>query len=135
MIGGMTGLEERLAENLGHGSAGTDRRQADRFPIQSEVRYRIIGLRGASEEGTGKTINISSSGLLFTTERPLTTGKRIEISMDWPARLDNKCRLKLIARGTVTRTEAGAAAATIQQYEFRTAGRPTTTVTPQGLVA
>jgi hypothetical protein len=100
-----------------------DRRSADRFPIEREVRYRVLGKRGTSEEGTGRTVNISSNGVLFTTDQILVPGKRIEVSISWPAQLDNRCLLKLVARGRVSRLEQGRAAVEIQQYEFRTAGR------------
>jgi len=102
-----------------------DRRSSDRFPIQREVRYKILSKRlpGEPEEGIGTTINISSNGVLFTTDQVLTPGKRLELAISWPAELDNRCQLKLIARGRVSRLEDGAAAVEIQQYEFRTAGR------------
>ena len=100
----------------------SERRSADRFPIEREVRYRILNKRGAGEEGTGKTINISSNGVLFTTDQVLLPGKRLELSISWPAQLDNKCNLKLVARGRVARMEQGRAAIEIQQYEFRTLG-------------
>jgi hypothetical protein len=101
---------------------GTERRSADRFPIERDVRYRILNKRSANEEGTGKTINISSNGVLFTTDQILIPGKRLELSISWPAQLDNKCQLKLVARGRVARLEQGRAAIEIQQYEFRTQG-------------
>jgi hypothetical protein len=101
---------------------GTERRSADRFPIERDVRYRILNKRCANEEGTGKTINISSNGVLFTTDQILIPGKRLELSISWPAQLDNKCQLKLVARGRVARLEQGRAAIEIQQYEFRTQG-------------
>jgi len=97
-----------------------DRRQSDRFPIQREVRYRVLNKRSGEESGDGKTINISSSGVLFTSEHILLPGKRMELSISWPAQLDNKCSLKLVARGRVVRFEDGCAAIEIQQYEFRT---------------
>lgn len=100
-----------------------DRRASDRFPIEREIRYRIPGKRGVAEEGAGVTINISSNGVLFTTDRILVPGKRIEVSISWPAQLDNRCQLKLVAKGKVARLEQGRAAVEIQQYEFRTAGR------------
>ena len=105
-------------------SEETERRSADRFPIQREVRYRVLSKRssGEPEEGAGTTINISSNGVLFATEGVLSAGKRLELSISWPAQLDNKCNLKLVARGRVTRLEQGRAAVEIQQYEFRTAG-------------
>jgi PilZ domain. len=100
----------------------SDRRSSDRFPIEREVRYKILNKRSIQEEGTGKTINISSNGVLFTTDQILLPGKRLEISISWPAQLDNKCQLKLVARGRVARLEQGRAAIEIQQYEFRTQG-------------
>ena len=63
-----------------------------------------------------------SNGVLFTTDQILLPGKRLELSISWPAQLDNKCQLKLVARGRVARLEQGKAAIEIQQYEFRTTG-------------
>src|SRR5690349_20644858 len=100
--------------------AGNDRRAADRFPIEREVRYRLLSKRHGQEEGTGKTVNISSTGVLFSTDDSLTPGKRLELFISWPAQLDNKCQLQLVARGRVARLEQGRAAIEIQQYEFRT---------------
>jgi hypothetical protein len=99
-----------------------ERRVADRFPIEREVRYKVLNKRNQNEEGTGRTINISSNGVLFTTDQILLPGKRLELSISWPAQLDNKCQLKLVARGRVARLEQGKAAIEIQQYEFRTTG-------------
>ena len=78
--------------------------------------------RGGEEMGVGKTVNISSSGVLFTSEQELLPGRRLELSVSWPAQLDNKCPLKLVARGKIVRSEPGRVAIEIQQYEFRTAG-------------
>ena len=96
-----------------------DRRRADRFPIEREVHYRVLNKRN-EEVGDGKTINISSSGVLFTTELRLALGRRMELSISWPAQLNGNCPLKLVARGRVVRFEEGRAAVEIQQYEFRT---------------
>lgn len=125
-MGILTEREEALfpekAATNGRPEGGIERRAADRFPIEREVRYRILNKRSSSEEGTGKTINISSNGVLFTTDQILVPGKRLELSISWPAQLDNKCQLKLVARGRVARLEQGRAAIEIQQYEFRTQG-------------
>ena len=104
----------------GRSSRSVERRTADRFPIERDVKYKILNKRNGQEEGTGKTINISSAGVLFTTDQILLPGKRLELSISWPAQLDNKCQLKLVARGRVARLEQGRAAIEIQQYEFRT---------------
>lgn len=99
-----------------------ERRQADRFPLERDVRYKVLSKRSTEEAGGGKTINMSSSGILFTSEHLLVPGKRVELSISWPAQLNNKTALKLVARGRVVRCEDGRAALEIQQYEFRTQG-------------
>ncbi len=104
----------------GASNRSVERRSADRFPIERDVRYKILNKRNNHEEGTGKTVNISSAGVLFTTDQILLPGKRLELSISWPAQLDNHCQLKLVARGRVTRLEQGRAAIEIQQYEVRT---------------
>ena len=101
-----------------------DRRHADRFPIERGLRYRILSKRPNPNEkeevGEGKTINISSKGVLFEAQHILLPGRRIEVSIGWPAQLNEKCALRLVARGRVVRFEEGSAAIEIQQYEFRT---------------
>src|SRR5580704_13015680 len=52
-------------------NAQDDRRHSDRFPIEREVRYRVLNKRSSEEIGDGKTINISSSGVLFTVDHML----------------------------------------------------------------
>ena len=102
----------------------SDRRGADRFPIEREVRYKILSRKSLDETGVGKTINMSSNGVLFTTDRHLLPGKRLEVSISWPAQLNSKIALKLVARGRVVRSEEDRAAIEIHQYEFRTQARP-----------
>ena len=97
-----------------------DRRAADRYPIDREVRYKVMNRKNEDEAGTGRTINMSSNGVLFTTDQHLIPGRRLELSISWPAQLNSKVSLKLVARGRVVRCEEGRAAIEIHQYEFRT---------------
>ena len=97
-----------------------DRRAADRFPIEREVKFRVLTRKTAEESGAGKTVNMSSNGVLFTTDQVLLPGRRVEVAISWPAQLNSKVALKLVARGRVVRYEPGYAAIEIQQYEFRT---------------
>ena len=99
----------------------TDRRAAVRFPIEQEVRYKVFN-RNTIEMGAGRTINMSSNGVLFTTERALSPGERLEVAVNWPAQLDNRCALKLVTTGRVIRSEGDRAAIAIERYEFRTQG-------------
>ena len=98
-----------------------ERRTARRFPIQQDALYRILDHKTAApERGAGRTVNISSGGVMFETERQLRPGKRLELSVNWPATLDGRCRLKFVAYGRVVRTTEHHAAMHIEQYEFRT---------------
>ena len=110
----------------------SDRRQSDRFPINRDVRYRVLSKRTGEESGEGSTLNISSAGILFTTPKVLLPGRRLEVSVSWPAQLNQKCALRLVARGRIVRYQDGLAAMEIQQYEFRTQA---TVSEPVGAVA
>ena len=102
-----------------------ERRSSGRFPIHQEVRYTVLEGKSRSEGGVGTTVDMSSGGILFTTGDTIHAGKRVEVTVNWPARLDGTCRLKLVAFGRVVRTEGQQAAITIEHYEFRTLGTTT----------
>jgi len=97
-----------------------ERRGTDRFPIESELRYKMVETKGAPEAGMGRTLNMSSSGVLFTSESQLPVGRRVELSVDWPAQLNDQCGLKLVAQGRIVRASAEVAAIRIDKYDFRT---------------
>ena len=97
----------------------TERRETDRFPIESDLRYKLMESH-PPHSGCGRTMNMSSSGILFTIEAPLPDGYRMELSVDWPAQLNETCGLKLVALGRIVRSDAGTAAIEIEKYDFRT---------------
>jgi hypothetical protein len=99
-----------------------ERRAASRFPIERDVRYKVLNKKSNNEAGGGKTINMSSNGILFSADHVLQPGRTLEIAVSWPARLNNQTPLKLVARGRVVRFEDGKAAIEIRHYEFRTSG-------------
>ena len=110
-----------MADNDSPLDRAVERRASTRFPIEQEVSYRAMDHKAAvPETGIGKTIDISSSGVLFGTQQRLRFGKRVEISVNWPAVLEGGCLLKLVAVGRVVRAEDTRAAMSIEQYEFRT---------------
>ena len=97
-----------------------ERRGTNRFPVCEDVRYRLIQARTAKIIGCGTTLNIGSGGILFTTEDRLPIGRVVELSVNWPARLDGICPLQFVATGRVIRSEAQRAAVRIERYEFKT---------------
>ena len=104
--------------------SASERRRSSRFPIERELRYKTLNQRAEILAGNGKTLNISSSGVLFTSEHELPVGTRLEVSISWPAQLNERCLLNLVARGRIARHSKGQLALQIQQYEFRTQSRP-----------
>ena len=101
----------------------TDRRVSNRLPIEREVRYKVLGGKKAVRgTGLGKTLNMSSGGVLFTTESDLPEGARVEIAVSWPAQLNGATPLKLVAIGVLVRTDERHAAISIQSYKFKTRG-------------
>ena len=99
-----------------------NRRERSRFPLHEDVRYRLLHSKNNPIAGTGQTLNIGSGGILFTTEQLLPVGRTVELSVNWPARLDGVCPLKFVATGKVLRAGAGQAAVKIERYQFRTRG-------------
>ena len=100
-----------------------ERRAKQRFIMEREIRYRVLEQDKIIAVGSGKTINLSSNGVEFVTEHDLPTGSFIELSIAWPALLENRCPLQLIGFGRVLRCAQGTVASTIEQYEFRTLAR------------
>ncbi len=99
-----------------------ERRNKRRFHIEQDVRYKMLYGQRIAETGTGKTRNISSGGVWFTTETALTPGMPVELSMTWPVLLNDSCPMKLMIYGCVIRSSDGGAAVAIERYEFRTQG-------------
>src|SRR5438477_8827026 len=97
-----------------------ERRGTNRFPVQQDVRYRLVQSRISKVTGSGTTLNMGSGGILFTTEEKLALGRTVELSVSWPARLDGICPLQFVATGRVVRSEADRAAVRIERYEFKT---------------
>ena len=103
-----------------HSSGLYERRGTSRFPVCEDVRYKVIQSRAAKVSGCGSTLNMGSGGILFTTEDTLPVGRRVEVSVNWPVKLDGICPLQFVATGRVIRSNAHTAAVRIEKYEFRT---------------
>jgi hypothetical protein len=99
-----------------------NRRTKRRFQIDQEVKYKMLYGQRIAETGVGRTINISSGGVWFSTESMLTSGMPVELSMTWPVLLNDSCPMKLMIYGCVVRSNERGAAVAIERYEFRTQG-------------
>jgi hypothetical protein len=108
---------------LRRAEAADDRRASNRLPIERDVRYKLLGgTKSVKQVGLGKTVNMSSAGVLFTTESPLPEGERVELAVSWPAQLNQTLPLKFVAMGRLVRSGETQAAISIERYDFKTRG-------------
>jgi len=100
-----------------------DRRSHPRYPIELDLRYRPLRYGWAArKEGFGKTRDLSTGSVFFRADQPLPKGLPVELSMDWPVRLDGVCALQLWITGKVVRSCGPETAVKIIHHEFRTCG-------------
>jgi hypothetical protein len=99
-----------------------ERRWKRRYPIQLAIGYKLLSTR-LSLHGIGTTIDFSSTGIAFATEDSLPVGRQVEISVDWPAKIDGHCALRLVAVCNVVRSGNGRVAVRICGHEFKTRGQ------------
>jgi len=110
-------------ERVHTNSRAGDRRLKRRFRIEQDVRYKMLYGQRVAETGSGKTTNISSGGVCFTSDNMLSIGIPVEVSMSWPVLLNQSCPLKLMIYGCVVRSSDQGSAVLIERYEFRTQGK------------
>ena len=68
-----------------------ERRSKYRFEMERELRYKVTrdGVQVAA--GTGRTANLGSGGVAFSTEHDLPSGSFVELSISWPVMLGETC--------------------------------------------
>jgi PilZ domain-containing protein len=99
----------------------TERRSKSRFPIALVARY---GVPARLEKVTGKTVNISSNGVLMTSTSRVSPGTSIRVVIEWPIVICNVRPLALYIHGTVVRSDGGLVAVRFSTHELRTKPKP-----------
>jgi hypothetical protein len=107
-----------------------ERRTKLRFAVSRELRYKLLDNEKIVATGQGETVDMSSGGVAFRTDADLTAGNYIELSISWPALLDDSCPMRLVVYGRVARRSDGLVASTVEKWEFRTGSRKLSTVIP-----
>lgn len=104
---------------------GLERRASKGYSIERTIHYRVVGHGPVGASGSGKTVNVSSGGVLIATDRVLSPGWRVEVEVDWPFQVADKVSRKLVVMGQTVRSENnGAVALTglkISRHAFLTA--------------
>jgi hypothetical protein len=101
-----------------------ERRQDHRYDIDLELRWKLIRRKRVVDSGTGRTIDLSSGGVLFEAARELAHGFNVELSIAWPVLLHNVAPMQLVIIGKIVRVKGSQTAIRTLQHEFRTTGVP-----------
>ena len=97
-----------------------ERRSKARYPMELNVRYRIL-TNGRALPGIGRTLNVSSCGLLIASDQQIVhDGSRLQLSLEWPLLLDGTTPLQLIAECRVIRCQPERFAVRLERYQFHT---------------
>ena len=104
----------------------TDARLHPRYPIALDLQYKLLNKGRVERFGFGRTVNISSGGVLFEANDILETNdlrdnSGIILKMNWPVLLYEGCALSLVLSGRIVRNDAARLAVRIEHLEFRTA--------------
>jgi hypothetical protein len=102
-------------------SIAGDRRGDRRYAIHLDLRWKLIRRRRILETGVGRTLDLSSGGILIETEHQLPVGLNVELSVSWPVMLHNVSPMQLAISGKIVRCVGHRAAIRMTQHEFRTA--------------
>ena len=102
-----------------------DRRANQRYPITLEVEYQVPDRYGFQQNGLGRTINISSRGVLLDVSDPLPNQCPIRLSINWPFLLDGSIPLKLVMRGNIVRVLDNRIAVRVTEHAFHLARQAT----------
>lgn len=90
------------------------------YPIRAAVTFRIIGRDRFLKSGNGWTTVVSSRSVLIESETSLPLGRRVDLWIEWPARLENRIGLRLHIDGRTVSVAGTASEIEILGYEFRT---------------
>lgn len=96
-----------------------ERRSRVRFPLGLRVRFRTLG-KSYPVAGIGSVVNMSSGGVLVAFQEEISAGTPVELNIEWPAVLDGRVPLRLVAVGTVVRCESARFAVGLERHQFRT---------------
>ena len=106
-----------------------ERRSRIRYSVVLNLHYTLFKVGQVEHRGVGRTVNISSTGVLFETtdnggDQFPDDIERVLLKMDWPVMLNDACALNLEVLGRFVRRDARSFAVEIDHYDFLTARVP-----------
>src|SRR5690242_12149664 len=91
-----------------------------KFPIHQPLCRTFRNGKRSKVAAAGQTVYMSSHEIGFTANPALSPGQRVEMSVNWPVKLDRTCGLKLVICGHVLQNDRTMAVVKIEHYEFHT---------------
>ncbi len=116
----ITKIADRYAKLSGAVPVGTERRVGVRVALACATWYET-GSTARKKTGVGRVIDMSSSGIAFTTESLLRGGTRVSLHIQWPFKLEGEVPVELFVAGKLVRSEPTKAALEYDTTAFRLA--------------
>ena len=104
------------------------RRRDRRYALQLDLQWKLVRRRRVLQTGTGRTLDLSSSGMLLDVGQNLPAGLNLELAVSWPVLHQNASPLLLCVFGRIVRSHGCVAAIQMLQHELRPAGGPSNCV-------
>jgi len=92
-----------------------EQRKHQRFELR--LPFEVV-TNGSRSKVRGETKNVSSAGVLFTTESQLPVGESIEYMITFPRTPGARKDVRLRCVGKVVREDTQSFAASLERYEF-----------------
>ena len=96
-----------------------------RFQIERPVEFRFADARGAPLL-RGRTVNISSGGVLFRTDQTIGIGRKIDMIVRMFESDSDELKVDLRLYGRVVRSGVGWAAVEVKKHQIRPISPPDT---------
>ena len=90
-----------------------------RYAIRRPVEFYMRTPRGPLR-GSGHTVNISKTGILFQSESQVIIGKRIELLVNMDEGVDPETAVTLFIQGVTVRHEGSSTAVAIRKQRLKT---------------
>lgn len=95
-----------------------DRRDSQRYATDLPLEYTAVRNGSWIGGGAGTAVDMSSTGVAFTSSQILQPGVQVELTMEWPGAKNGQA-MELVISGRVVRSDAQTTAIRKEHYEFR----------------
>ncbi len=96
-----------------------DRRANRRYELMLGLSYEVIENGRVLADGCGQTTNVSSGGVLFTSDESIYPGVTVELHIQWPFAKKDQPPMELFVSGQVVRSNRELTAIRTASWEFR----------------